>query len=210
MSRLFIKLIKIIIAPFFALIILCEIFIIQFKKRPLIPRLVWGPVPLVSNKYWSKAMHVAHYESKTIMYPPYSINSELDFDIYIHKFIKIPEIGPYISKLLGPYIAFIFSLWKYEIFHHPASGGFLSNCPLWRYEALFLKMAGKKRLYYLMVAIFISIRKLVIQPYATRYCSLTLLLVGKKKNFKLASRTGPLTRTSLSPFSRSMAAADGT
>ena len=48
------------------------------------PRLVWGPVPIISNKYWSNALNKAGYYSRTIMFSYQAdINRADDYDIDI-------------------------------------------------------------------------------------------------------------------------------
>ena len=124
--------------------IILAIVVSRLRARPGIPRLVWGPIPIISNKYWSNAMRAANYTSETVMYPNYRINQASDFDVHIHQLVRLPIIGRYIGVLFGPYLAFMYALWNFEIFHHPISGGFLGHTPLWRLESLFLRWARKK------------------------------------------------------------------
>jgi glycosyltransferase involved in cell wall biosynthesis len=121
------------------------------------PRLVWGPTPAISNKYWSHALAKKGWFSRTLMFNYYSsINKRDDFDLYVLEIIRWPLLDnlPLLGKLFKwskrslqlttPYISFVYALANFDIFHHPYSGGFLGLTPLWRLEAFFLKLAKKK------------------------------------------------------------------
>src|ERR1041385_1918095 len=113
-----------------------------FYRRPVDPRLVWGGVPIISNKYWSGALQRAGYYSRTLMFSyQSSINKADDFDIDIYKLINLRSNilkKPY-QYWLAPYVAFIYAICKFDIFHHAFVGGFLGETPLWRLEAPLLK-----------------------------------------------------------------------
>lgn len=107
------------------------------RKRP---RIVWGPEPLLSYAHWSRAMRKAGHESETVMHSVYSrINQQDDFDV-LYEDIAPPQW----AFLLGPYKAFIRSLFRADVFQHHYAGGFLSSTPLWRFEAQLLHVAGAK------------------------------------------------------------------
>src|SRR5215217_2815717 len=104
------------------------------------PRIVWGPEPILSYAHWSRALRKAGYESETVMHHVYtSINRSDDFDLLYDDLVD-----PAWSFLLGPYAAFVRSLFRADVFQHPYSGGFLSTTPLWRYEAQLLHLAGAR------------------------------------------------------------------
>lgn len=103
-------------------------------------RVVWGPQPLLSYAHWSRAMRKAGYQSETLMAHVYErINQPEDFDTLYDDLAP-----PQWSFLLGPYRAFIRSLFQADVFQHPYSGGFLFTTPLWRYEAQLLHLAGAR------------------------------------------------------------------
>lgn len=123
--------------------------IINIKKyrrsvRGLKPRLVWGPIPLINNKYWSNALRKYGYRSTTIVKNYYSVFKRDDFDLYyadiIPKILKISRIS---SKNLGLFV-FLYVIRNYEILHHPFTGGFLGDSWLWRWEAEFIRWARCK------------------------------------------------------------------
>ena len=151
-------LITLAVAPFFiplVLIVALVCRVTQNTEKP--PRLVWGPIPAISNKYWSRALAKKGLFSKTLMFSYYSsINKRDDFDLYVLEIIRWPLLDnlPLLGKLFEqfrrslqlttPYISFVYALANFDIFHHPYSGGFLGLTSLWRLEAFFLKLAKKK------------------------------------------------------------------
>jgi hypothetical protein len=121
----------------------------QNTQKP--PRLVWGPIPAISNSYWSRALAKKGLFSRTLMYPHFRfVTKRDDFDLYIFEIIRwplldrLPWLDMRFSWTLNPYISFVYALANFDVFHHPYSGGFLGLTPLWRLEAFFLKLAKKK------------------------------------------------------------------
>lgn len=117
------------------------------KKPGDSPRLVWGPVPIISNRYWSAALQQAGFESKTLMSGYYSsIHKKEDFDLYYTDLTRAPLKGirEKIRTLFAPYIAFVYAVNHFDIFHHHFCGGFLGTTGLWRMEGQLLKLAGCK------------------------------------------------------------------
>lgn len=111
------------------------------------PRLVWGPVPIINNKYWSEALREAGFQSETLMLDVYTrINRASDFDRYVRDLspFRSPRLRGAWERWIGPYAAFLYAIRRFDVFHHPFSGGFLGYTPLWRLEAFLLRTAGKK------------------------------------------------------------------
>src|SRR5581483_10258768 len=53
------------------------------------PRLLFAPVPILNNKYWSEALKEEGYESKTLMSSYYShICKKEDFDLYFEEVVR--------------------------------------------------------------------------------------------------------------------------
>lgn len=138
-----------VVAPL-ALIVLW-IFVLLYalfsgKKRER-PRLVWGPIPIISNKYWSNALNKAGYQSQTLMFAFFSsINKQDDFDVNIYSLVNL-HWGPLqrlFNHVISPYLAFIYAVARFDIFHHSFHGGFIGKTPLWRSESYLLKFAGKR------------------------------------------------------------------
>lgn len=102
-------------------------------------RLVWGPAPIINNKYWSNSMKAHGYNSRTYMYvhSP-DINKRSDYDEYVCD--RFPAF-PLILKLP---LLFWESLLRFDVFVVSYSGWLLGSTILWRLEPFLLKMAGKK------------------------------------------------------------------
>jgi glycosyltransferase involved in cell wall biosynthesis len=105
-------------------------------------RLVWGPTPLTNNKYWSRALAEAGYDSLTLMESHYSIHQRTDFDLYYEDlFPSRLRIHPLVT-VFGPYLATLYIMWCCKILHMPFSGGPLSRTALAAMEPFLLRWAG--------------------------------------------------------------------
>ncbi len=58
--------------------------------QPQHRELVWGPTPLINNKYWSNAMRKAGWPSITLMTHHYPANERADYDRYIPDWSQRP------------------------------------------------------------------------------------------------------------------------
>lgn len=115
----------------------------QDTQKP--PRLVWGNVPIITVKYWSLALAKKGLFSRTLMYPLKApLFKRDDFDIYVFDLVRWPFLGALFNRALTPYIAFLYALVNFDIFHLTVHGGFLRLSPLWRLEAFFLKLAKRR------------------------------------------------------------------
>jgi glycosyltransferase involved in cell wall biosynthesis len=104
------------------------------------PRLVWGPIPLISIKYWSAALRARGYPSLTLVSFVPRINVRADFDRHTDEFL-----GPGgLSALARPYAVFAWLLVKADIVFSFLDGGFLLETPLEEVEGRLLKLAGIK------------------------------------------------------------------
>jgi hypothetical protein len=122
-------------ALFLPPILVCVLVSRLQRRRSGRPRLVWGPVPIVSIKYWSKALRLRGFESTTIVYSVYSINARDDFDAVLDR-------GP--LRPVRPYLTFLRVLLSYDIVNFFFDGGFLAPTPLRRLECPLLRLAGMK------------------------------------------------------------------
>lgn len=148
------KVIRYFIEPFMivgTLLFWCIVVVFKRKKAKagVKPRLVWGPTPLINNKYYSWALQQYGYHSKTFMSYFYgAINNKKDFDLYYLDFLPFkvqhPLLVKVFSKLILPYICFCYAIVKFDIFHHSFLGGFLGETLLRRWEAFLLKSVGCK------------------------------------------------------------------
>lgn len=145
------KLIFILVDDFFIKIIGIIIIIFGFlflnkKNSEMPPRLIWGPIPLLNNKYWSNALKNSGYHSLTLMNQYWKIFEKDDFDKYLDEVTPSSRYKSLniIYKKLAPYIAFTYAFNNFDIFHHSFFGGFLSNTFLKSVESFLLKKAGCK------------------------------------------------------------------
>jgi len=136
------KIVKFFVFLFFlpAFVFVATILALFQKRRKKISdqRVVWGPVPIINNKYWSHSIKKLVSFSETYTYDFYQrINKRSDWDRIL---TDQWSVAPHFLK---PYIAFLESLLRYDIFVIPCSGYFLGQTPLWRCEAFFLRIARK-------------------------------------------------------------------
>ena len=146
MEKIFKKCLNAIVAALGLIYILWRI---PWKRKRVSgkPRLVWGPAPIINNKYWSQALINAGYVSQTLMSTYYSfIHKREDYDLYYSDIAGSSknELVEKIRILFAPYLVFAYAVNHFDIFHHPLSGGFLYSTYLWRIEAQLLKLAGCK------------------------------------------------------------------
>jgi hypothetical protein len=104
--------------------------------------LVWGPVPILSNRYWSLAMRDAGWESITLMETFYGINARSDFDLYIEDLVPGWLRRLRLGRILGPAAAVLWVARKARVIHLPFSGGPLGRTRWWRLEAGLFRRKG--------------------------------------------------------------------
>lgn len=105
--------------------------------------LLWGPIPIINNRYWSRAMREAGWESRTLVGSYYaSINRREDYDLYFDQLVPAWIRPAGLRALLGPYLALAHVVRSARVLHIPFSGGPLGETLLWRWEARLLRLAG--------------------------------------------------------------------
>jgi len=103
------------------------------------PRLVWGSTPIINNSYWSRAMRSKGFHSETFTFDFYkSINQRSDWDRILSEEYKWCPVA------IKPYIAFICSMFRYDVYVVSCDGFFIGATPLKSFQAGFLKLANKK------------------------------------------------------------------
>jgi glycosyltransferase involved in cell wall biosynthesis len=114
------------------------------------PRLVYGPIPIISIKYMSQAMEQLGYEARTVVYDVYRLHTRSDYNHYIGDFFRnrlMHQVG-FIRLLffafLARYFLFIWLLMHFDIFHYFFDGGFLKGTSLRFLEVQLLHLARKK------------------------------------------------------------------
>ena len=130
------------------LILLIPIFFLnaiflRFMKKNEKPKLLFGPMPIINNKYWCLAMKENGFYSKTLMFDYLSINTREDYDIYYEDF-GYKQLG-LINKLFIDFIVFFYTFNKFDIFHFSFDGGMLQRRYCFKYLEFYLyKIANKK------------------------------------------------------------------
>jgi Glycosyl transferases group 1 len=104
------------------------------------PRLVWGPIPIISIKYWSAALRARGYPSFTLVSFVSRINVRDDFDRHTDEFLGQGGL----AALARPFAVFAWLLIKADIVFSFLDGGFLRYTPLQEVEGRLLKLAGVK------------------------------------------------------------------
>jgi glycosyltransferase involved in cell wall biosynthesis len=103
--------------------------------------LVWGSIPILTNKYWSDAMREVGHDSVTIMQAYFSINARSDFDRYFEDFA--PSFLPLtLQRGLGGCLALCWVLRRARAVHLSFLGFALDSTFAWRLEAWLFKRAG--------------------------------------------------------------------
>jgi hypothetical protein len=128
-----------------ALVLLASVVSIDVRRRRArgeLPRVVWGPTPIISIKYWSQSLKQLGFESTTLVHSVYPAFKREDFDLHFDAF------GPRTPRLrfLAPYYAFAWSLRNADVFAFFFDGGYLAATPLRWLECQLVKLAGKRTL----------------------------------------------------------------
>jgi glycosyltransferase involved in cell wall biosynthesis len=110
------------------------------RRRGARPRLVWGPSPIISVKYWSAAMRRLGYESTTCVEDVYAIYSRADFDRLRADF---GPSGTWFEPWRD-FLVFAWALRKADVFLIFFHGGFLHNTALQWLELPLLRLAGRR------------------------------------------------------------------
>jgi glycosyltransferase involved in cell wall biosynthesis len=160
------------------------------------PRIVYGPVPIISIREMSRAMQRLGYDARTFVYSIYGIHTREDFDYLLEDFAWVPRgIGGALKKaalvVVGPYAAALWVMWRFDVFHFFFDGGFLGATPLRFLEVQLLHLAGKK---------------VVVTPYGRDVAVPTAIRSlpwrhGLMRNYPAIGRSEPQTRRWIDYFS---------
>jgi hypothetical protein len=145
--------ILIVLAPLAALLLLLKALATRpattrrraLRKRP---RLLYGPTPIITIKYMSRAMRSIGYEASTVVNDLYGINTAADFDYHVRDFPGDDQPTSPLIRLLSlidpDYGVFAWSLRAFDVYNYFFDGGLLARTPLRSMEVLLLRLAGKK------------------------------------------------------------------
>jgi glycosyltransferase involved in cell wall biosynthesis len=110
------------------------------RRAGKLPRLIWGPSPLISLKHWSAAMRRLGYQSVTCVDEYYDIYSREDFDRYREDFLP----GEDAIWRRREFARFRWVLLHADIIVSFFDYGYLQTTILKSWEGLLLRLAGKK------------------------------------------------------------------
>jgi hypothetical protein len=109
------------------------------------PRLFWGPIPILNNKYFSNLMGEAGFESRTVMENYFdNINVKSDFDIYINELSLQGKTPFFLYIRFKDLYFFRYVVSNFDIFFISYRGGVLRNSKFKNQEAQLLHKMGKK------------------------------------------------------------------
>jgi hypothetical protein len=179
--------------PFYLFILFYLFICKKLKSKNEIPKLIWGPDPLISNKYWSNALKEKGFCSKTLMRNVYSINKKNDYDLYFNDIVFFEKYFPsflkFIPQNLTPFLILFFTLKNFDIVHFPIHGFCMGNTKLRKLEIHLFKLFGLKSIvlpyggdfYEYSNVLDLSLRHVLLYnyPHAARNES---LLAAKKKH----------------------------
>src|SRR5687768_5725990 len=127
------RLVKRFLRLVFAVVATLAAFVLGMRSRREGTRvLIWGPTPVINNKYWSQAMKEAGWDSKTLMSFYSWINRREDFDLYFEDLIPRYVTSPRWRNHLAPVVALLYIIRHAAVFHPSFLGGPLGQTPLWR------------------------------------------------------------------------------
>jgi glycosyltransferase involved in cell wall biosynthesis len=107
------------------------------RRAGTLPAVLWGPGPILNNRYATRAERLYGYRSDSLVYLVYRINQRGDFDIALDRLRSRPLIG-----WLVPYGAFLWAGLRYDHFGFFFDGGLLGG-PGAGIELPLLRAAGK-------------------------------------------------------------------
>jgi glycosyltransferase involved in cell wall biosynthesis len=108
------------------------------------PRVIFGPCPIINNKYWANALKQAGYVADSITLQIPSINSSDDFDLIVGKLFPIIGEPDPLKETWQKLKVFEFVLQRYDIFVMAFRFNYLEDLPFHGKEARLLEKFGKK------------------------------------------------------------------
>jgi glycosyltransferase involved in cell wall biosynthesis len=100
--------------------------------------MVFGSTPIINNSYWARALRSDGYKAETFTSDFYSINSRSDWDRILSEEYR------FVHPSIKPFVAFLSSLLRYDVFVISCDGFFIGHTKLWRFQGHLLKLAAKK------------------------------------------------------------------
>ena len=103
------------------------------------PKILWAPIPIINIRYASRADRLHGYESESLCYFVYGINTRDAFDHVLDRWYGRRMLGRFL-----PYATFVWAGLRYDLFCLYFDGGLLYATPWWRTELLLLRLSGHR------------------------------------------------------------------
>jgi glycosyltransferase involved in cell wall biosynthesis len=124
--------------------VISEVLLLCLFRRKPGDELIWGPIPIINNKYWSQAMSRKGWKSKTLMKSFYAINKKDDYDLYFEDVMPRWIRSSYFRNSVSHYFALLYMIRNASVVHLPFSGGPLGATEFWRFEGYLFRWARIK------------------------------------------------------------------
>jgi hypothetical protein len=117
----------------------------SIRNKTKTPRILFGPTPILNNKYWSNALKKNKWDSNSLStIIPINCKSD-DFDFYYNDIlVTYPILTKILGKQANDYIILNYIIKRYDIICMSFGWTFLGNNPFWKKEAFLLKLFGIK------------------------------------------------------------------
>lgn len=117
---------------------------LAFRKDRIMPKLLFGPTPIINNKYWAKSMENLGYYSKSVTQGLPVINKKDDFDLHIDDLFPIIGRSNSLKLFLQQFKMLDYVVRNYDILIISFKFHFIGNTRFWKKEILILKSFGIK------------------------------------------------------------------
>jgi glycosyltransferase involved in cell wall biosynthesis len=120
-------------------------FLVRRQKKAK-QQIVFCPTPLISLKYWSRALKEAGHDAVSLVTHHYPANKRSDFDLYYDDVVGAHPARAWAGRVpaLREFLVFLHVIGNARVVHIPFTGGPLGATPCWRFEAELYRMAGIK------------------------------------------------------------------
>lgn len=122
----------------------CFVFDAVTNKQDEKPRLLFGPCPIINNKYWALALRSKGYKAHSITCAVPLINTRADFDLLIDELIPIKGKRNVWNLTKQKLMLFNYILKEYDVFVMAFRFNYFENTVFSKKEAGLLHKFGKK------------------------------------------------------------------
>jgi glycosyltransferase involved in cell wall biosynthesis len=123
---------------FIPVVSIVALFVRVFLSSKATPRILCGSVPILNFSYYSKALREMGFQSDSFVTNCFEINKAEDWDIILSQKFT------FIHQFFKSYMAFIYVLFRYDLFITSFEGVFVGGTPFAGLQFVYLHLAGKK------------------------------------------------------------------